>query len=144
MGGSFLFAYAKPVPYNPYNLRGGKWGPVKVAFAGPAANFFLAAAFGIFVRLIVSLGLVQFYTLLPFFSIIVYTNILLGVFNLVPIPPLDGSKLLFALLPEKANELKKFFAQYGIFILFGFIFFGFKLITPIMGALYILFTGMAF
>jgi len=143
-GGSFLFAYAKPVPYNPYNLRDGKWGPVKVALAGPAANFFLAAAFGIFIRLVYSFDLVQFAELLPFFSIIVYTNILLGVFNMVPIPPLDGSKLLFALLPEKAAKLKMFFAQYGIFILFGFIFFGFPLIAPIMGGLYMLFTGVPF
>jgi Zn-dependent protease len=141
-GGRFLFAYAKPVPYNPYNLRDGKWGPVKVALAGPAANFFLAAVFGVLIRLIFSFDLVQFTNLLPFLSIIVYTNVLLGVFNLVPIPPLDGSKLLYALLPEQAQKLRQMLNQYGMFLLFGFIFFGFKLLYPIMNGVYYVFTGM--
>ena len=141
-GGKFLFAYAKPVPYNPYNLRDAKWGPVKVAFAGPLANFTLALIFGMLIRGIYSFDLIQFASMLPYLSIIVYTNVLLGVFNLVPIPPLDGSKLLYALLPAQAEKVRLILSKYSMFILIAFIFFGFKILYPIMNGVYYLFTGM--
>ena len=100
-GGTFMFAYAKPVPYNPYNLRGGRWSPAYVAIAGPLANFVLAYVFGLVIQFApVSPDLVSV------LSIIVYANVLLGVFNLVNIPPLDGSKVLYALLPDSAHKLK--------------------------------------
>lgn len=134
-GGRFLFAYAKPVPYNPYNLKNQKWGPVAVALAGPLSNLSLALVFGILVRFFpgTAAGL--------FFSVIVYANVLLAIFNLVPIPPLDGSKLLYALIPDSQYKLKIMMERYGFFILIFFIFFGFQLITPIIYALYSLFTG---
>jgi Zn-dependent protease len=86
--GGFIGA-AKPVPYNPYNLRDQKYGSIKVGLAGPAANFFIALAFGLFIRFLPLQGI-------PYllFSWIVYINIFLGLFNLIPVPPLDGSKLL--------------------------------------------------
>lgn len=140
-GGRFLFAYAKPVPYNPYNLRKGKWGPVLVALAGPLSNFFLAAVFGMFMQ-ILPVG-----NLTIFLSIIVYTNILLGVFNLIPLPPLDGSKLLFAVLPPSMHHLKITLERYGIWILFALIFLfpGVyqSIVLPAMMGLYSLFTGGA-
>lgn len=134
-GGRFLFAYAKPVPYNPYNLKNQKWGGVAVGLAGPMANFVLAFAFGILIRF---LPLTNFTI---FLSIIVYANVLLGVFNLVPIPPLDGSKLLYALLPDSQYRIKMMLEQYGFVILLMFIFFGFQFIQPIISLLYRLFTG---
>jgi len=134
--GRFLFAYAKPVPFNPYNLKDQKWGPVWVALAGPASNFLLAGAFGALMRFL------PMSSLSVFLSVIVYANILLGVFNLVPIPPLDGSKLLFALLPgQQSYRLQVALEQYGFIILLAFIFFGYQLISPIIMALYGLFTG---
>lgn len=133
--GRFLFAYAKPVPYNVYNLKDGKWGPVWVAFAGPAANFFLAAAFGLLLQVL------PVSEMSIFLYIIVYANVLLGVFNLVPIPPLDGSKLLLALLPDSMWQVKQALQQYSLFILLAFIFFGFQLIMPIISFLTGLFTG---
>jgi Zn-dependent protease len=91
-----LFGWAKPVPYNPYNLRkGGKWAEALVAFAGPASNFTLAILFGLAIRI----GIVPTEALgIAFMA--VYINVLLGIFNLIPIPPLDGSKILPSLLPR--------------------------------------------
>lgn len=135
-GGRFLFAYAKPVPYNPYNLKNQKWGPTLVAIAGPMANFLLALMFGLSIQFL-PLSLV----LSSFLSVIVYANVLLGVFNLVPIPPLDGSKVLYALMPDSMWKVKQMLEQYGFFILMIFILFFGNLISPIIGFIFNLFTG---
>lgn len=131
----FMFAYAKPVPYNPYNLRNQKWGPVWVGLAGPMANFLLAAAFALVLRLM------PYSATSEFLGIIVYANIMLMVFNLVPIPPLDGSKLLYALLPDSAYKVRQFLSQYGFIILLFFVFFMFELIRPIIEGLFKLLVG---
>ncbi len=134
-GGRFLFAYAKPVPYNPYNLKNQKWGPALVGVAGPVANFMLAACFGILVRIFPSS------IFAPFFSIIVYANILLMVFNLLPIPPLDGSKILYAVLPSSAYQVRSFLDRYGFFILMFFVFYLFDLVRPVIDGLVKLLIG---
>lgn len=133
--GRFLFAYAKPVPYNPFNLKDQRWGPVWVAMAGPASNFLLAFVFGLLLQLL------PLSNLSIFLYIIVFANVLLGVFNLVPIPPLDGSKLLLAILPDSMYQFKQAIQQYGFYILLFFIFVGFQWITPIISFLTGLFTG---
>lgn len=90
----FLIGYAKPVPYNPYNLKG-KWGETLVAAAGPGTNLLLAIIFAVLIRA----GSVAMTTqMLTAFATIVYVNLLLALFNLIPIPPLDGSKVLSGLL----------------------------------------------
>ncbi len=119
IGSPILFGYAKPVPINPYNFRDQKWGALKVAIAGPAANFLIAIIFGLSVRFI---NLPE--QLASFFVLITFYNVLLGLFNLVPIPPLDGSHILFTFLPEKWANIKIFLQRYGFFILIFFIFFG--------------------
>ncbi|MEK7131631.1 MAG: site-2 protease family protein [Patescibacteria group bacterium] len=133
--GSFLFAYAKPVPYNPYNLKNQKWGPAMVAVAGPIANLLLAIAFAICVRV---LPASNFTSIL---SIIVYANIMLTIFNLVPIPPLDGSKILYAVLPDSAVGIRNFLDKYGFVILLFFIFFMFELISPLIDGIFRLLIG---
>ncbi|MBU1102140.1 site-2 protease family protein [Patescibacteria group bacterium] len=85
-----FFGYAKPVPINPYNFKDQRKGMIYVSIAGVAANFLIAIALGLFIRL-----LPNFY-LNPFLQFIVLVNIWLGLFNLLPFPPLDGSKLLMA------------------------------------------------
>jgi len=133
--GSFMFAYAKPVPYNPYNLRSQKWGPALVGVAGPLSNLIIALMFGLLIRFLP----VSNFTLLLY--IIVYANILLMVFNLIPIPPLDGSKVLFALLPESLAGFKITLERYGFIFLLIFIFYFFSLIRPVISGLMKLIIG---
>ncbi|MBU4368781.1 site-2 protease family protein [Patescibacteria group bacterium] len=135
-----LIGWAKPVPYNPYNLRDQKYGSALVAIAGPGSNLLIAAIFGIFLRILSAFDLAS-----PAFSlflgVIVLINILLAVFNLVPIPPLDGSKILYALLPDSAHRFKAVLEQQGMLLLLFFIFFLFQLIFPIVFWLYRLIVG---
>ncbi len=115
-----LFGWAKLVPYNPYNLRkGGRWAEALVAFAGPLSNFALAIIFGFAIRF----GIVPTEALSIAFMA-VYINVLLGIFNLIPIPPLDGSKVLPSLLPHALAAQYAHFTsrlQSNPFIGFGFV-----------------------
>ncbi|MEK7664358.1 MAG: site-2 protease family protein [Patescibacteria group bacterium] len=119
-----IFGWAKPVPVNPHNFKDQRWGSLKVAAAGPSSNFFLALFFGLMMRFLPH----EFFTLFPglflIFSFIVQINIILALFNLIPIPPLDGHWILFTFLPNKLEWLRAFLQQYGIFILIFLIFFG--------------------
>lgn len=124
-----LFGWAKPVPYNPYNLKNQRWGEAMVAAAGPLTNLFIAGVFAFVVRA-ASMGLVP-----PeagtFAALVVFVNLFLGLFNLVPLPPFDGYTVLASVLPYKhATALHNFEARvraWGpmglIAVLFLFIFF---------------------
>lgn len=140
----FIIGWAKPVPYNPYNLRNQKWGPGIVALAGPAANIILAVIFGLFIRFAYALPLYMASSFLKISLTIVSINLVLAVFNLVPIPPLDGSKILFSALPYKFRNIEIFLEQYGFIILIFFILFLFSFLSPIIGFLFKLITGLNF
>ncbi|OHA63934.1 MAG: hypothetical protein A2667_01185 [Candidatus Wildermuthbacteria bacterium RIFCSPHIGHO2_01_FULL_47_27] len=133
-----IFGWAKPVPVNPYNLRNPRWDMAKVAMAGAGANFALALAFGLALRLAPIPA-----QLAVLFSGIVTLNLLLGIFNLAPIPPLDGSKVLFAFIPDRFFNFKLFLERYGpMFLIFFIFFFGFiRIIFPIVSLAYYIIVG---
>jgi len=137
----FIFGWAKPVPYNPYNLRNAKVAEPMVALAGPLSNFFVALVFGTLLRFSGNLPFMTS-TFIQAVSLVVLINIVLAVFNLVPIPPLDGSKVLFGILPYKLMYIREFLEKNWIWIILLFVFFLWKLILPIVFLLFHLFTGM--
>jgi Zn-dependent protease len=119
--GGFVLGWAKPTPVNPANLRDRRNGEVLVALAGPMSNLLMAVV-GAFAYRALGLewrtGLVLDYGLFLF----VVFNVALAIFNLIPIPPLDGSVVLFRFLsPRQVWELRPLLTQYGIFILLAFI-----------------------
>ncbi len=136
-GSSMVVGWAKPVPFNPYNLRNQRWGEAIVALAGPLSNICLAVFFGLLIRLGV------FTSLLSPFIYIVLINLLLATFNLVPIPPLDGSKILFSIFPNSLLGLREFLEKNGLFVLIFFIFFLWRYVYPIILVEFRLLTGLS-
>ncbi len=143
-GFHYAFGWAKPVPYNPFNLKNQKFGPMLVALGGPGSNIVLALVAAIIGRLITlptaikgdiilsvaagnwtqlstfvagSFGAIVF-TLM---TMVIFWNVLLAFFNLIPFPPLDGSKILFTIFPIK-TETMMMLEQYGFMLLLIFIF----------------------
>lgn len=134
-GGKFVFGWAKPVPYNPLNLKHPRRDTALVAFAGPMANLLLALVLGVIIRL-------NFLpeNLVYYLAYIVLINIGLAIFNLVPLPPLDGSKILLYFFPSQKLEI--FLLQYGNLLLILFLIFGWGLIQPLISILFRLFIGL--
>ncbi|MCK5022173.1 MAG: site-2 protease family protein [Candidatus Pacebacteria bacterium] len=143
MSAGFMFGWAKPVPYNPYNLSNQKWGSAIVAVAGPASNILVAIIFGLLIRFSIFSGIGNT-IFLEAAQMVVLLNLVLAVFNLVPIPPLDGSKILFTLLPYRYIEFRQIMERYSILLIIFFIFFLWKLILPIVFFLYWVITGLSF
>lgn len=135
----FIFGYAKPVPYNPANLNDRRYGPAKVGFAGPMANLLLAVLAGLTLRFLPDALASQF--ILQLLQLVVQINLVLALFNLFPIPPLDGHWLLMAVLPAGWTGLKVFLYRYSLLFLFTFMFFIFPILFPVVGFLFYLLTG---
>ena len=131
------------MPYNPLNLRNPKAGAGFIGAAGPLSNLLLALVFGVFIRVLISVAIPgPISALVILFQIIVLINIALAIFNLIPIPPLDGSNILFALLPDRFYELRGFLTRYGFYILLFLIAFrGLNFMIPIIRNLFRLITG---
>ena len=134
----FVFGWAKPVPYNPYNLRDQKWGDTKVALAGPLTNFAIALFFGLLIRFGGSLLSGPVFSIM---DLIVYINLIRPVFNLVPIPPLDGSKVLLNALPLKYSYIGNYLQRYSLLLILFFAMFLWKFILPIVSFFHYLFVG---
>ena len=157
---SFVFGWAKPVPYNPYNLKNQKWGPGLVAISGPLSNFLIAGVFGLVALFLpldqtakTEIGLAAVNgaaifgagdapALFYFSSMVVWINVFLGIFNFIPIPPLDGSKVLFSFLPYKWTNAQIFLEKYGFFILLFFLFSFSAVLLPVVFFLFRLFLGI--
>lgn len=137
----FMIGWAKPVPYNPDNLHDRKRGEMAVASAGIIANLLLAFIFGLILRFLPG----EFLSPQIGFALstIVLVNLALAIFNLVPIPPLDGSKILFGLLPYSARGFVNFMEQYAFVVLIIFILFLTDILHPILAFLFSLVTGYA-
>jgi len=148
-GANFLIGWAKPVPYNPYNLRNAKWGEAIVAGAGPATNLLIALIVGLAIRFF---GVGMPPEALELSAYIVFINILLAIFNLLPIPPLDGSKVLKAILPYnlayKYEGLMQSLMKYGFLATFVFLFIFISFLWPpffaLVSMIFTLITGMSF
>ncbi|OGZ06695.1 MAG: hypothetical protein A3D65_02125 [Candidatus Lloydbacteria bacterium RIFCSPHIGHO2_02_FULL_50_13] len=136
--GGIIFGWAKPVPYNPYNLRDQKWGDAKVALAGPLTNLSIAVLFAVILRLG---GDAVAPDMAGIMHLIVFINIILAVFNLVPIPPLDGSKVLFNLLPLRYRYVGEYLERYALVLILVFAFFLWKFFLPLISFLYVLLVG---
>jgi len=143
----FLFGWAKPVPYNPNNLSDKKWGTIAVASAGILANLFIAVLFGLIIRFAPLFGMTPYdaFSPQPFYRItfiIVALNIGLALFNLIPIPPLDGSKIFFNLLPSSFYAVTNFLERYAFVLIIVFIVFFSDYLYPILAFLFHLITGL--
>jgi Zn-dependent protease len=118
------FGWGKPVPVNPYNLKSQRWGQALVSLAGPLSNLILAIIVGILLRVVISFNLVDASNVgLQFFAGLINFNVVLMVFNLLPIPPLDGSKVLYVLADLK-EETKLKLEMYGPYLLLALLIFG--------------------
>lgn len=149
--------HAKPVPYNPHNLRNQRYGAALVGAAGPFANLALAAVFGLGIRVLTASGAQL--SLLPFTQILAFMvaiNVWLAMINLVPIPPIDGSKVIFPFLPTPfrqrivswGHSTRFWFSQYWFLLLIALFFFGrqalfvvFLAVSPAANGFFKLFTG---
>jgi Zn-dependent protease len=138
----FVVGWAKPVPYNPENLKRGKKSVALVSIAGIVVNLSIAIIFGLAIRLAAATGLVS----TAFFeigSIIVLVNIVLALFNAIPIAPLDGFRFLGAVLPYKAEPTMRTLEQYSLPLLIVFLLFGWKFVAPLAFSLFTLLTGIS-
>ncbi len=135
----FVFGYAKPVPYNPLYLSDRRFGPAKVGFAGPASNILIALIFGLILRFFPAF--LQATILPELFSFIVLINLVLAVFNLLPVPPLDGHWLLLSIVPEKFYNFKLFYLRYGLVLFLLVLIFVLPFIFPLVLKLFRLIVG---
>lgn len=142
--GQFFFAAAKPVPYDPRNMKDPRTGGAKVALAGPGMNLLLAVIFAGVLRVAVYFN--ASVVLIDLLGIVCYINILLAIFNLIPIPPLDGSRVLFALLPQTRTTFRVmyFLERWGLILVLVFVFFDFQLVVPLISFLFSILTGQSF
>ncbi|MFA6554380.1 MAG: site-2 protease family protein [Candidatus Paceibacterota bacterium] len=137
----FTFGWAKPVEYNPYNLKNKRQGEFLIAIAGPISNLLLALVFGTIIRFAIS-GATFSAPFIEICSYIVIINLVLAIFNLIPLPPLDGSKLLFAWLPNQYGQIRMMMETYAPIFVLIVVFFLWRFVSPIIPWAFKLITGV--
>ena len=131
-----VFAAAKPVPFNPWAVRGGRWGAAAVAAAGPFTNLVIAVLCSIWLHFVAGGSVVAFIVL----GSIIAVNCGLFIFNLIPLPPLDGSRVLYAMVPESVREVMDRIERAGLVIVFAMVLL--LAYTPLGAGLYRLIKGL--
>ncbi|MEN9604619.1 MAG: hypothetical protein RJB39_304 [Candidatus Parcubacteria bacterium] len=132
----FMFGWAKPVPINPYNFKNHRWGEAIVSFAGPLVNIIIALVFTALIRFApISAGFALFS------AYVVIINIVLAIFNLIPIPPLDGSKILFALIPQRYHGFKDWMEQKGFLIGLVAVLIVWQFAGPVVSKIFVFLVG---
>lgn len=139
--GGLILGWAKPVPINPYNFTRRKLGEFATAFAGPLSNIVIASVFIVLIRFSDVLGMSAGFVQLSFAVVLI--NSVLAFFNLIPIPPLDGYRIISVLLPVRTVEKFEYFAQrFGIFIVLFFVLFLWNPIFMVLLSILEFLTGL--
>ena len=129
LGSPVVFGAAKPVPFNPYAVRYGKWGAALIAVAGPTSNLLMATVVGLYLRVFEVQGVAGRF-LLQF----VLINLAFFVFNMIPIPPLDGSRVLYAVLPSKLQDVMDRIERYGVIVIFVVLLIFYQVFSPFIAS----------
>ena len=138
--GGFTFGWARPVIYNPHNLKNKRSGEFLIAIAGPASNLIIALIFGTLIRF-TALANIFPNSVIEISTYIVLINIALAIFNLIPLPPLDGSKLLFAFFPDQYGRIRYILETYSSIFVLIVVFLLWQIIYPVIPFIFRLFTG---
>lgn len=128
-GSPVIFGAAKPVPFNPWAVKWGKYGAAIVAAAGPAMNILIAVITAVALQLFMPSP-----QLMPFFITTISINIAFAVFNLLPIPPLDGSRILYAFVPLGVREFMDRLERNGLLIIFFLLLLAAPIFMPIFSS----------
>ncbi|MDE2041280.1 MAG: site-2 protease family protein [Patescibacteria group bacterium] len=140
----FTFGWAKPVIYNPYNLRNRRTGEFLIALAGPVSNLTIAVVFSLIMRVYMAGANAALTS--PFLQIVSYIvliNLVLALFNLIPVPPLDGSKLFLSFLPHQYGKLRYTLERLGPLFLIVVVLVVWQLLSPLVAIVFRILTGVA-
>ncbi len=135
----FTFGWAKPVEWNPYNVKNKRLGEFLISIAGPVSNLIIAIVFSLIIRNFDNV-LSQSFIGISYYVIII--NVTLAIFNMIPVPPLDGSKVLFSLLPTKYIFIREYIERYSMIGIFVAVFFLWRFIEPVIGLVIKTLTGV--
>lgn len=136
----FTFGWAKPIEWNPYNVKNKRWGEVLISIAGPGSNLLIAIVFGLIIR---NFGHTLSASFIQISAYVIFINIVLAVFNMIPIPPLDGSKVLFSVLPPNMVHIRETLERYSIFFFLILVFFLWRFVEPIIPYIFKVITGVS-